>query len=232
MLKDNIIKTLTFLSLFITLFLTGCIKDKKTDEFPRNVDFYIRYISEGDQFNSLCKISYADSVAIGEPDTSSYNITVGGKDMKEIVTAKGNKNYNLKMNLPYQSTYDIKIKNRDNQILSQETKLIKIDSLTVEKTISISKGGSIKFHGQPIGQEESLILMLVGKDGKTSSTTVQGPGSSNDILLKADNMSMLTAGPADLYLIRVYSAVITNEHMTFYFRNEYFSKTYKVNLIP
>lgn len=221
-----------FASLCCFLFLAGCVKDKKEDNFPRNVDFYIRYLSEGDQFNSLCKITYADSVATGESDTSNYDITVSGNDMKQIIANNGNKHYNLKTKLPFKNSYEIKIKDKSGDILSQQTKLFKIDSLILDNKISIGKGSTLKYAGTPLDQDESLILMVVSKDGKTSSTDIKGPTTNNEVMLQPQNMTMLSAGMADVYLIRVYSSVITNEDFTFYFRNEYFSKTYKIELLP
>jgi len=73
--------------------------------------------------------------------------------------------------------------------------------------------------------------MIIGKGSKSSSSTIQGPTTDNRLLLKPENLTMLEAGPVDLYLVRTFNQDAVNENMNFYFRNEFFTKTYKVNLV-
>jgi len=213
------------------IFIFSCKKKEDEAELPRNVDFYIRYQSEGNQFNSLCKLSYADSLAAGQPDTASYDITIGGKDMKEIIPPSGAKHYNFKTNMPYAPDYEIKIKSRAGSIISQSTKLGKIDSVKVSNTISKSKGISYSYAGTPLTANESIITMIVTKDGKSASNTIQGPTTTNEMTFKSQDLGLLNDGEVEIYLIRTNTEDVVNNNMNFFIRNEYFSKTYKINLV-
>ena len=228
--NNNIRTSITLIAVCMTL-LIGCKKKETEIQYPRNVDFYIRYLSDGNQFKSLCKVSFADSLAVGETDTTNYNITIGGKDMKQLVAPSGNKNYSLQTNLPYNSDYTINIANPQGKIITQATKLPGIDSVKTEKEISLSKGTTIEYSGKPLSADETIIIMIIGKGSKSSSSTIQGPTTDNRLLLKPENLTMLEAGPVDLYLVRTFNQDAVNENMNFYFRNEFFTKTYKINLV-
>lgn len=212
--------------------LFSCKKKEADDSFPRNVDFYIRYISEGNQFNSLCKVSYADTLAEGEPDTASYFITLNNKDMKQIISPGGVKHYNLKTAMANSGEYEIRMKEPGGDIISQSTRLTSIDSLQLNPEVSKSKGLTISYAGKPLSANESFIVMIIGDDNKSASTTIQGPTSGQSITVKPQDLALLSDGKADLYLIRTYSDEAVNGKMHFYFRNEYFTKTYRINLKP
>lgn len=230
-MKKNLIRTSVIILAGISLLLS-CKKKEANDSFPRNVDFYIRYISEGNQFNSLCKISYADTLAEGEPDTANYFITLNNKDMKQIIPPSGVKHYNLKTVMANPGEYEIKIKEPDGNIISQSTRLTSIDSLQINPDVSKSKGLTISYAGKPLSASESIIVMIISDNNKSASSTIQGPTSGQNITVKPQDLALLNDGKADLYLIRTYSDEAVNGKMHFYFRNEYFTKTYKINLKP
>lgn len=215
----------------IILSFNACKKKEEKTQYPISIDFYIRYLSEGDQFNSLCKVSYADSLAMGESDTTSYQITIGNKDMKEIIASNGRKHYNLQTKMPYAESYQVNIKNPEGEIYSQKCYLSSIDSVRPEKNISITKGGRLSWFGKSLTDSESIIVMIVGEDGKLSSFTTNGPSTVNELIIKPETLTGLKTGKADLYLVRTTNQDIKKELRNFYFRNEYFSKTYKVEVV-
>lgn len=220
----------TTILLLVMIAIISCKRKEETTTYPLNIDFYIRYMSDGNQFNSLCKISYADSLALGESDTTSYNITIGNKDMKQIIAPNGRKHYNLQTQMPFKESYQINIGDPAGVIISQNTYLPYIDSLRPDKTISITKGGSLKWFGKPLTDAESIIVMIVSDDGKSTSFTNNGPSTSNQLIIKAESLTGLKPGKADLYLVRTFNHDITKDLKNYYFRNEFFSKTYKVEV--
>lgn len=221
---------LLLLILIITTLATGCKKNDSADNFPRNVDIYMRYLLEGNQFNALSKVSYADTIAIGEPDTATYFFTINGKDMKQVISPGGIKNYSVKSNFPFTDKYEIKIKEPDGTILTQSTKITSIDSFQVPKIVSKSNELSIDYFGNPLNANESIIAMLIASDGKTASATLNGPSSSQSVKIKGEKLSSLVPGPADIYLIKTYSDEDVNGKLHFFIKNEFYSRTKHVEL--
>lgn len=230
-LKSKYIVLSAAASLFIILSFNACKKKEATIKYPINIDFYVRYLSDGEQFNSLCKISYADSLAVGESDTTSYQITIGNKDMKEIIAPNGRKHYNLQTKLPFAESYQINIKDPEGEIYSQQCNLSSIDSVRPDKVISITNGGKLKWFGKAMTDAESIIVMIVGGDGKLSSFTTNGPSTINELVIKPETLTGLKTGPADMYLVRTYNQDVRNEQRNYFFRNEFFSKTYKLEVV-
>ncbi|HQP76283.1 MAG TPA: hypothetical protein PL069_02690 [Saprospiraceae bacterium] len=216
--------------LLVTIAAIGCKKNESDDNFPRNVDIYMRYLLEGNQFNGLAKVSYADTIAIGEPDTATYFFTINGKDMKQVISPGGIKNYSVKANMPFSDQYEVKIKGPDHSITTKSTKIIPIDSFQLPRAISKSTALNIEYFGSPLNANESIIAMLVASDGKTASATLNGPASSKSINIKADKLSELISGLADIYLIRTYSDEDVTGKLHFFIKNEFYSRTKQVEL--
>lgn len=209
----------------------GCNSDRSDDNFPRNVDLYMRYMADGNQFSSLCKISFADTLAEGEPDTANYDITINNKDLKKVILNGGVKNYNLLTKMNFKDKFEIKLKGPDGKILAQSTRMNSIDSIRIDEKVNVSEGLTLQYFGKELNANESLILMLISSDDKTFTTTIQGPASSNFIQIKPDDLKILPEGPASIYLIRTYNDEEVNGKMHFFIRNEYFSRSKEITLI-
>lgn len=226
------ISILLILFISFSFCLVSCKKDYTDDSFPRNVDVYLRYLAEGNQFSGMCKVTFADTLAIGEPDTANYAITINNKDLKQVIVGNGIKNYTFQTKTPFAHKFEIKMKEPNGDILSKSTKMYSIDSILVNPVVSMSKGMDIQYFGQELSANESIILMLITSDDKSTSTMIQGPASSNTIHLKAEDLQLLPKGMATLYLIRTFNDEEVNGKMHFVIRNEYFSQSKSINLVP
>lgn len=224
------IKISLFLAICATNILSSCQSDKSESTFPLMADFYNRYVEDTRTFNTIGRIMYADSLAMGESDTTHYGINVNGIDLKRNQDAQNRIQYSGRKTMDLNSDLNIQIANQKHEIIAFASKITPVSNVVTEGKFTLEQGGKITWEGELLKDHETIIVMITDEVGQSSSTTIQGPTTNRSVVITASLLEGLKKGTGEYYIVRTGNDHIEKDQFDMQIRNEFFSRSKPLNI--
>lgn len=212
----------TYYLLLLILF-TNCRRDSDSStEFPIKFYALLRNSSPKiNQFSANCTVTYNDSLAKGEDDTSAYTIRVNGLLLTRHVI-DGHYKYEGTSPSMMQKKLKISLDNSRDKNLYEEFDNPRIDSLWVLKK-EPGKGVEIAWKGSDLNENEKITWIL-SQNEKTNMGSISGPTDGHTILIPSTQDSLLHTGTTTISLVRTANYKSLVENNEFNIRAEFTSE--------
>lgn len=170
---------------------------------PRIIaDLYVRYLADVAELKAQASFYEGDSLQTALPKTMAGGVTFQQSAMEAKILQGEVVRYSLQrrgnFNPPFQFGYT------DGEGVKGEYTLAMnpIDSFSFRGEASRSKGATLLFYGAPLGEGESLVILVSDVNNQAATLEISGPKSTNDLFIPASNLASLQPGPGTVYLVR------------------------------
>jgi hypothetical protein len=191
------------LLVFSILFIQSCKQQEKPIPYPTVFeDYFIRYLSPSQDLKAQAIFASGDSIEKAQALTFSGGVAFEGSGM---IMRKINENlirYSIDNKMGYNDKFKFKYKNEAGEAVYYEISLNPIDDFFLKSTVSKSTGLDIVINGGLLSSEESIVFLFSDQNNVAASYTLNGPTTSIEFHLPADDLQNLTPGKGKLYLVK------------------------------
>jgi len=222
-------KHLFYLMSIILLLVSACKRDvaRTNKEYPIKVEVTIRNQAAEDSSKVTAYVTYNDSIAEGEPDTTLYDITLGKGlelhrkkiDQKVIYEGSGSglQGMSEQLSLLSKKSHNFKV----------AVQLPRLESFTVVPRTNNSSPLSVQWKGNDLLGDETLTWIIICNN-KTAIGNVQGPSTSHAIEIKPADILHLPAGDGQIFLVRTHNTQSKIRGNEIVVRSEFTSESQQV----
>ena len=97
--------------------------------------------------------------------------------------------------------------------------------------VSLNIGGLIAWEGQPLGQEESLVLLFEDAKGQVKTVNHVGLTRGSQFEIRPEHLEGLNVGPASLRLVHKSTVIQKIDGQVQVIKLEYYRKTLKIEIV-
>ena len=214
--------------------LLSCANSSQNEEpFPQTnyllTDIFVRYLEDTRECKSTVKLFTKNIMGKLIPDSSYYSVKINNMEMKKIQNSEHPNWYNFEEKIPAAENFKYTIKGgvvNEEGGLEMEFPMYYFGEITHSFE---GKNLQISWTGQPLLGSEQIVIIAANNQGGIFTKTFDEPGTVSNILLKEEELTNISQGRTDLYLVRKSRTKKGNEEMGLNLNTEIYSKTIKID---
>jgi hypothetical protein len=189
----------SFPLLFLVLFCYNCSNDGTSSRNPHQYgDFFVRYLAQARQLKATANFLEGDTIRTAQPIEMERGVLFQGKSMEMRYLPNDMVRYSTEEVTEYPDKFSFSF--GKSQVFEMD--MTPIDSFTIKEGKCQLSDGLSFYVDAPPGDKESLVLFFSDANRKATTLTLEGPIASQQITVPADQLSQLTPGPYELYLVK------------------------------
>ncbi|MEL6864127.1 MAG: hypothetical protein AAFP19_06905 [Bacteroidota bacterium] len=193
-------------------------------------DYFIRYLASEKQLRAEATFAEGDSLQNAIPKTFP-SVFFQGEAMDQRDLGPQGIRYKAERGNDNEEEYVFVIKDKSGEEQKFTMELPKIEDFKVGEAASISKGFPISWTGQPLSNDEELVIMLTDKDSKANVVQIKGPSTSNQVDISPRKLSNMVAGKYSVYLVRKQTGRKDNPQNYATYSTEYYTPSLSFQLM-
>ncbi len=212
------------LFLIFSLLFTACESQLPT----LHISIYCRYDQQEGKIKA--EAIFTEDDASGKPQVKVFQSGVSflGSNMETrnlpgAIRYESNRSIRLPEQLPLYFRED---SDREKNILLPMNPIHSI-SLPGE-TLSKSQGGTLKFEGKPLSDEEQITFLFTDAQRQNHSIELSGQVKGSEIKITPSDISSFATGPAEFYLVRTLKQKSREKYYDISIQTEFYSEIFNV----
>ncbi len=220
--------------LLIAVSLYSCADSNQNEEpFPQTnyllTDIFVRYLEDTGECKSTVKLFTKNIMGKLIPDSSYYSIKLNNMEMKKIQNSEHPNWYNFEEKVQAEESFKYTIM---GQSAEDENGLVMEFPMYYFGDIAHSFEGKnlrLSWTGKPLLGSEQIVIIAANNKGGIFTKTFDEPGTVSNILINEEELTNISQGRTDLYLVRKSRTKKGNEEMGLNLNSEIYSKTIKID---
>lgn len=183
--------------------LVGCQTNPSEEAPPHRFGaFFVRYLSGEDQIKATASILEGDSIQTADLANIPKGVSFQNQPMTFRPSPGGLGRFLLEDNMAYSATSEFRFSDSTGREQVYIIDMAPIDSFSIVGGEASLSGGLQLYLFPPLQAAESLVLFFSNEEQQATSVTLQGPLEGDYIGLPAPQLTNLTTGSYELYLIK------------------------------
>jgi len=225
----------TLLRLFFLLALNAlsACRSESTGENDAHLfaDFYVRYLESERELKAYASLMTGDSLGNAHPLEPVGSVRFEGSPMETRRLANRNVRYVYsERDVAYTTPFEFQYRSTSGKPITQKVSLKPIRSFSVQRPVSLESGLALRTQGGSLTEEESLVLLFTQEDRSSKSITIAGPHPGDNYRLEGGQLSELSPGPVELYLVKRKVTVAEKRNGRITAEVEYYTRTEEIEL--
>lgn len=220
--------------LFTALFLFSCAEtDKNEEPFPQTkyllTDIFVRYLEDTQECKSTVKLFTKNIMGKLIPDSSLYSVKLNNMEMKKIQNSEHPNWYNFEEKIPANDNFKYTVNRSTEDVeggLEMEFPMYYFGEI---KHTFEGKNLKISWSGKPLLRSEQIVIIAANNQGGIFTKTFDEPGNDSNLVVLEEELSNISQGRTDLYLVRKSRTKKGNDETGLNLNTEIYSKTIKID---
>lgn len=214
------------LFLFAALSLT-CARPEKPEGPKIFGNLYVRYLQDGGQIKAEASFFEGDSAHLAQPITIPGGVSFQGSGMESRNIQDKLIRYQYENRLEYPGQFAFQIQDEAGKSHRFAQEMPPVFDFLIPPSFSKKQGMGLELQPAPSSPEEELALLFSDTTGKASLIEIPAP-ISQKISLNPDQLSKLSPGPNQLYLVKKKKTFLQNGPYRVHFDMEFYTTVKEV----
>lgn len=196
----SLIRYTSSLFLLAALSLT-CARPEKAEEPKIFGNLYVRYLQDGGQIKAEASFFEGDSAHLAQPISIPGGVSFQGSGMESRNIQDKLIRYQYENRLDYPGKFAFQVQDEAGQSHRFAQEMPPVFDFLIPSSFSKKQGMDLELQPPPSSPEEELALLFSDTTGKASLIEIPAP-ISQKISLSHEQLSKLSPGPNQLYLVK------------------------------
>ena len=220
----------------LSLSIFGC-KSDSVQEAPKKAKhifakYYVRYLQTEKELKAEVSFKEGDTLTHARSIVLT-DVSFEGEQM-EVQSLGGNYGvrYSFRKRGPYSRQYKFQYNSKDLGQLSHTLGIDPItDFLIKEGTINKKSGTTLIWKGDPLTENQEMILLFTDEKRKAFPVQIKGPSERAELFLPAEKISNLSIGKGKLMLIKKQLEQADENNFTKISEVEFYSNNIDIEVV-
>ncbi len=222
---------LPFCLLAIWLFAACQPNQNATTEETLFEEYYIRFLEPEKELMAYATFQEGDSLESAKAKIFFGGVSFQGSGMQVRNLPKGIVRYTYKLkSANYQPPFKFRYKNDLGEQVEEIVQMQGIGKFEVTDSISQRKGMNLIIENGNLSENEQFILLFTDQTKRAFSIPIMGPTARNNYRLQASQISKLSKGKGQLYLVKKQNITREEGNRSISCNIEYYSNTIDIEV--
>lgn len=186
------------------VYFSSCSPDVRAAAKERVfAELFVRYLSDTRELKAHAIFAVGDSASNAKPKTWPGGVSFlnSGMVARDLQGQMVRYQY-INPDSDFPATAVFTYTDDSGQRREHNIEMAPITDFSIEGNISLNKGMTLQTVGGSLVASESIVLLFSDAKNQASSITIQGPSASSAHFIPGPNLSNLTLGKGQLYLVK------------------------------